>query len=498
MTKYYLNPDYTLRPDGDRYLLSSHLLRKYESDETKVFIHPIHAWILSLFSTGSSIKDAVNMIADELNISSSLSESYILPLIENKKGFVVRIQDARIHFPKNLILPENRIIKQSDIQNIIISPPSEIEMVDLATKRHHTPYLMTFMLTNKCLTKCCYCYADTDTKVNKYISTDRILQIIRDAKKIGVYNILLIGGEVFLHPDWDIILKEIVDNGYSPNIISTKLPITSAIITKLVASGYKGKIQLSIDTFIPEIAEETLTVKGSYINKIIAGIKLLEQSNVRYKIETVLTKKTAVQDNIDKLYSILKQGKNIEGWEIRSAMFSHNKSERNFHEIKASKNDLIAIYEYIAKKIVPNASFPVILPRPEHNKEYFIAENGSSSFKGARCSALNQHLFVLPDGKCTICEQLYWNPYFIIGNLNHQSIMEVWDSKRVHELLEIQQESIQMSSPCHDCNLFKDCYKVHRNRCWSDVIKAYGADKWDYPDPRCNYAPEMTHNISYK
>lgn len=76
--------------------------------------------------------------------------------------------------------------------------------------------------------------------------------------------------------------------------------------------------------------------------------------------------------------------------------------------------------------------------------------------------------------------------------------MEVWDSKRVHELLEIQQESIQMSSPCHDCNLFKDCYKVHRNRCWSDVIKAYGADKWDYPDPRCNYAPEMTHNISYK
>lgn len=37
-------------------------------------------------------------------------------------------------------------------------------------------------------------------------------------------------------------------------------------------------------------------------------------------------------------------------------------------------------------------------------------------FNGAVCSALNSHLFILPDGKVTICEQLYWNPRFIIGD----------------------------------------------------------------------------------
>lgn len=498
MKKYFLNPDYKIRSDKDRYLLYNQLFRHYKSDEVKTFIHPFHAWILSLFSGGNSLENVISQIAHALNISTSSAQEYLNPWIENTKHIILNVCDVKVRLPRNLIIPENKILESSDIEKYEIYQPSRIYKVDLTTKRHETPYLLTLMLTNKCITKCCYCYADTHTCVSNYIPVKRIIEIIKEAKGLGIYNISLIGGEVFLHPHWDIILKEIVDNGFSPDIISTKIPITKSIISKIKDSGYKGRIQLSIDSFDPKIASETLLVHGNYTERLINGIELLDESDIPYKIETVLTKQSAVRKNIDQMFSFLSSKKNVVSWEIRSAMFSHYKTEQNFHDIKASKTDLMDIFKYLTYEVAPLSTFPVVLPRPEHNKEYFTADNGSSSFKGARCSALNQHLFILPDGKCTICEQLYWNPNFVVGDLNYQSIMEVWNSPRVHELLNIKQETIQRESACHDCNLFQDCFKINRNRCWSDVIKAYGTQNWDYPDPRCNLAPSMKHDITYK
>ena len=36
------------------------------------------------------------------------------------------------------------------------------------------------------------------------------------------------------------------------------------------------------------------------------------------------------------------------------------------------------------------------------------------------------------------------------------------------------------------------------NRCWAEVIKAYGDEHWDYPDPRCKLAPKMKTNLIYQ
>ena len=47
---------------------------------------------------------------------------------------------------------------------------------------------------------------------------------------------------------------------------------------------------------------------------------------------------------------------------------------------------------------------------------------------------LKQLAFVLPDGKVSACEQLYWHPQFIIGDLKKQSIEEIWNSPKAWEL----------------------------------------------------------------
>ena len=372
------------------------------------------------------------------------------------------------------------------------------DKVDLISSRMMIPRMITFMLTNVCSTKCCYCYADTDTKVNKLIPTERVVEIIQDAKRVGVYNIGLIGGEVFLHPNWDIILKAIVDNGFLLDTISTKIPITEKIISKLKDTNFQGGIQISLDTLFVEHAMKTLHVGKNYIKKMKAGIELLEKSSIKYNVETVLTKTTASIENINKLFEFFSKKKNVKHWEVRVAMFSNNKDEENFIGIKSDSNTLNELYKYIDENIIPKSSFPINTARQELENKYFSSDTGSSSFKGAKCSALNEHFFILPDGKVTICEQLYWNPIFIIGNMNYQGVMEVWNSDRVLQLLQLKQQDINDNSACKSCKLFDDCFKVSRNRCWSDIIKAYGYKNWDFPDPRCVHAPKMKFKISYK
>lgn len=494
---WFLNPDYIIRPDAKRYLLSDKLVKTYDSDEVMTFIHPIHAWVLSLFSEGCKLEDGIRYISIGLNITEEKAKEFISPWLENKKQILIKVDGANVIIPKNILIHRDRIVDINNICGFVINKPDRIESVNLACRRHQVPYLITLMLTNKCVTKCSYCYADTKTVVDRLMPLNKIIEIINQAKEIGVHNINVIGGEVFLYPKWWIVIKELLNHGFNPSLISTKIPITHEIANHIKEIEYNGLIQLSIDSFDGEYAHKMLGRNWGYISAIKKGIEILEDKQIPYRIETVLTKDNATKENIDEMISYFRSKKYIVLWEIREAMFSHYKSDSNFDEIKASKDTINEICDYI-NNIKGTVTFPIIAARKEITKTFFSSKEGSSSFVGAGCSALNHHFFILPDGQCTICEQLYWNPYFIIGNVLFDNIISIWNSERVYELLNISQNNINIESACHKCSMFEDCFRIHRNRCWSDIIKAYGNDKWDFPDPRCCHAPQLCYDIEYK
>lgn len=147
-------------------------------------------------------------------------------------------------------------------------------------------------------------------------------------------------------------------------------------------------------------------------------------------------------------------------------------------------------------------SFPIteltvinILWSPNSDKKYFSSEGGSRSFKGFRCSANYSHMVILPDGKVTICEQLYWNPKFLIGDLLKNSIEDVWNSPKAINLAFPKKEHFSDKSICKGCDIFQECMSFP-NRCIADVLKGYGDDNSDFPDPRCNKAPKIINNLT--
>jgi len=106
------------------------------------------------------------------------------------------------------------------------------------------------------------------------------------------------------------------------------------------------------------------------------------------------------------------------------------------------------------------------------------------------------NIFILPDGKVTICEQLYWDSRFIIGDLTTQSIEEVWNSPRALELSFPKREDFRDESVCKGCDIFEECLSFP-NKCFADVLKGYGKENWDYPDPRCIKAPKFTYDLCH-
>lgn len=99
--------------------------------------------------------------------------------------------------------------------------------------------------------------------------------------------------------------------------------------------------------------------------------------------------------------------------------------------------------------------------------------------------------YILPDGNVTMCEQLYWNKNFIVGNIIHHNLAEVWNSDKAKAIFFIKQEDIPSDSLCHSCKQFEACRSI-RQVCYREIVRKYGTDKWYYPDVNCPFAQQ--HN----
>ena len=123
---------------------------------------------------------------------------------------------------------------------------------------------------------------------------------------------------------------------------------------------------------------------------------------------------------------------------------------------------------------------------PFKTKEDFIRRNQI-------CFADTFFLSVLSNGAVTFCEMLYENQNFLLGNIKEQSLSEIWNSEKALKLFDYGQENIKKrkNNPCFTCDLYADCkQKLGKRICYVDVVKIYGNNFFELPDPRCPQALE--------
>lgn len=489
------NPAYYLKPDTGRTLiLSTESLRENKGGEDNFtgFIHPIHAMILSFFDGSTDYESAISRAAEYLGIGRETVEKFTTPLIANESRYSVTLGNVM------LIFPENVLIYSNDRRKDRVNPEEFLyEKLDLRIKRHATPSDITLMVNNRCATDCIYCYADRREVTDCQVPFERLCEIIEEARDFKARSLNVIGGEFFLYKHWKELLIKLKECGFSP-FLSTKLPIGESIVAGLAEIGVED-LQISLDTMRNDNLQYILKVKPNYWDQMRETFRLLERYKVPVMVHTILTSRNHFKEDMESIYDFIKQFGNIVYWRPDIASGSIYLDKTAFPKIRAASEQLKEVYQYleqIRKNDKPHFDIKTggVL-RDEEPAEMSWDEKKEAFVNRGFCTANYAQCFILPDGKVTTCEELYWHPQFTIGNIKTQGLREIWNSETATDLVVIPQYKIGADSPCSSCPDYYNCRET-KGVCYKDIIKAYGEDKWYYPDVKCPKAPEPVYEFN--
>lgn len=448
-------------------------------------IHPLFAMVFALLSEPVSVEEGIGRISYFWDISEEEARHFLSKFLQAEEPFGIEYEGVRSLFPKNILVPASEASEETREYT-----PEQFAYteVDLEQERLYTaPLGIVFMINNTCATDCVYCYADKQVR-SSLLPFSKVKETIEEARKLDVNSFALVGGEFFLYKDWEKLLDVLIRNRYKPDLLSTKVPLTEELISRY--KKYDIPLQFSLDSLEEATLSKMLHVKPGYGEKIKKAIAWADRYAIRFQISTVLTRYNSQIAGLEEMRSFLAPFKHLVRWEIRVG-FKSLYSKSNFDEIKIDAEEAESIGKWI--KEVEN-DFPIPILWSENKDKYFKTSGGSRHFPGSRCSANYSHMILLPDGKVTICEQLYWNERFLIGDIKDNSIPEIWNSPKALRLAFPQKSDFRAVSACSDCAIFDACM-AFPNRCIADILKGYGEENADYPDPRCDQAPAFIHPL---
>ena len=479
---YYLNPDYILRNDLKRVILTSP-----DGEGVTTFIHPLQAMILSFFDQPIEYSANIQRISENLNISESEIEDFLSKLINNSDKIWIGSGSTSCHFPENVLIenPENYSARGYHFRDFLMNGND----LDLISKRFYIPIEATLMINSICHTDCAYCYADRNYKFDSKIPFEKLCEIIDEAKKLNFRKLDTSGGEFFLYHNWEKLLEKLIASGFNSSI-PTKIPLSSEQIKKIKSLGLK-QIQISLDSTNPENLARILNVPKNYWYQLDNTFKELEKSGLNFRVNTIITSLNCNYHEIEDLIEYLLKYTYFDEISIGIVAYTLYKTNEQNENIIPRKTDADNIMNKLRERYKENEK--IVLSGVQAKEDnYHLSED--AFFSKALCTGNLQLFYILADGKVTLCEELYWHPKFIIGDLTKQTIMEMWNSKEALELYHLKQTEYNEQSKCRSCDAFSDCH-LYGNKCWREILKVYGKDNWHFPDPRCSLSPEPIHNI---
>ncbi len=472
-----LNPQFAIRNESE---CSYIVKRNWEIDATiskdaasVTIIPPAIGYILNsigLFEYNDSLKK----LSKELKVSEQAINNFAQSLLSDEtKG--LKIGDNIIKFPKRLLIKSKEIIQKDE------SPVNT--SCTLLHLRPQMPITVNVMVTTKCTTNCCYCYAKRH--LNYELSTNELVKLIRDCKRENIINLNLTGGDIFARKDWKNILSATMECGFNP-FLSTKTPLDEEDIKYLSEKGIH-ELQFSLDSYKTDILMELIQVGENYLHKVYTMFHLCDRYKIRLAIRTVLCSINSDIMQLENLYSFLRKFNCIKDWVLTPAFFSEHKKEQ-YEKYNISNEKLIRVKNFINSQTMP---FPVYLSKISECGYELQRFKSTDEYvmKNQSCYANTYSMSILASGECTICEMLYDNKEYLIGDIKENSLHEIWNSNKAISLYAPNQDETSPNSPCHTCNIFDDCKKkLAKKICYVDIAKTNEGTTKDLPDPRCPLA----------
>jgi|GEM_PF-1337971 len=441
------DPKYSLRK-GERNILFYRANYETGNLEDLRLLHPNTAIVLSLFNGRRGIEEIKSIISQLFEISPEEKREYFKNFLETWSPFLCEVTDANKH-----------LIKQYDQKEFII----DASQVDLTHFRLTAPITLAYLPTYSCSRNCIYCYAEKEfSPFQAEMPFEKIKAIINEMRKLRVIMLSLGGGDAFTREDFLDILQVVISANITP-IVSTKEYLSEPTVRRLREIGLKT-IQLSVDSPVPEIAD-FLTGSKEYFSQIIKTMDRLLKNNIKVTTNTVVTSYNFHELPKLILFLIEKGIASIHLSQYARSLYRHRD---DLFLYRKDTNWLASEVNHIQNKYPHcNIEFAGVsreLEDPEEELRKHLTR--------PPCPAGKSSFVILPDGKVILCEQLPSVSEFVVGDLNRQSIQEVWDSSALKKLIYPSKELFE-DAGCSSCDEFEHCV-LRLGRCIRETFKAYG------------------------
>ncbi|MBQ7065148.1 MAG: radical SAM protein [Firmicutes bacterium] len=269
-------------------------------------------------------------------------------------------------------------------------------------------------ITLACCFSCAYCGSRGGRARENELSTEECLNVAAQLAEIGCRRVSMIGGEVFMRPDWDRIVEALTSRGVRTCIITNGYRMTPGIIETLQRVNIES-VAVSLDG--PEPVHDAFRQKGSY-RRAVETIQTLCEAGIPTSVISALRADNAPL--LPVFYEELKRFP-IFAWQIQACSPMGNASENqvdvNF--------DAAKVIRFVAKH-VETAPF---LMGVADNIGYYTPEEGI--LRGRKggfytgCSAGLTTAGIDSVGNVRGCESMY-DPRFNEGNLRQRSLADIW------------------------------------------------------------------------
>ncbi len=351
--------------------------------------------------------------------------------------------------------------------------------------------IVIWNFTNRCNLACHHCYSYANPNSEDFLTTEFILDSIKELKKAGIKFVIFSGGEPLIRKDIFQISNAMREAGIVTYLSTNGLYVDEKNVDNIIK--YFNYIGISIDG-IEEVHDEFRGLKGAY-KKSLDAIDLIQKHGGNAGIRFTITNETkesfysifelAENIGVDKIYisHLVYSGRGLDNLKIDIS----KEERRKFVEFTINK-----AFEYIKDGrdidvVTGNMEMDAILflnifakkyPKLKDEMKKRLKKWGGNS-AGVKLGNIDWLGRVKPD------------PFFphYIGNMSETPFSQIWLNKENDTLNKLREFPRKISGYCKNCEVLDICNGGSRSR-----ANAIYDDLWAQ-DPSCYLSEDEKKEI---
>lgn len=296
--------------------------------------------------------------------------------------------------------------------------------LDVVSGAPHPAYVV-WELTLACDHACHHCGSRAGVKRDSELSTREALDVVRQLAELGAREVVLIGGEAYLHPGFLDVLGALGEHGIHRQLTTGGRGVSPELAREMAAAGLESA-SVSIDGL--EATHDRMRNASGSFRSAIGALRSLRDAGVRIGSNINLNRLNRA--DLEPLYERLR-AVGISAWQIQLTAPLGRAADRT--DLLLQPWDLLELMPRIAN-LKERAFADGITVMPGNNLGYFgpeeallrsLSRGGTDHFGG--CQAGRFVMGIESQGDVKGCPSLQ-SAHYVGGNLKQRTLRDLWDT----------------------------------------------------------------------